>query len=588
MTTATQAPSRAPRLVARVLGFSFGVIALVLAAVFLVLSFQARARLTAAVTENLELSQQRFGDAEQRRKRDRLAQAAMLAESPTLKAAVDTYQSESRAGGPVDQLAETVRGELAKVQRVTGVPALSVTDGRGRIVVTVGPLAGDWTAGQVVAPRAWPTADPVEAVIRSGARVYLTTVVPLVLNDDVVGEFLLASPLDGAYARELAADADTEVVVLLDGEVVASSGPSSLSLALAQVRLPVSGTGTVIVGGDEYVVRQLSVVDHVATYALGSVSAAARASTADAAMVLTVVGVGSLLLAGLGSAWLARTLARPIDELTVTLTVMARERRFDDALIPAGASRELDDLTATFDSLRLSVKAAEADAEASYLGVIGSLAAALDARDRYTAGHSERVSALSVVVGRELGLSDHELDMLRLGALLHDIGKIGVPDAVLRKPGTLTDDEFTQIERHPTIGARILEPLRLFPEVLAIVELHHEQPDGRGYPHGLSGSRIPRLAAIVHGADAFDAITSARAYRPGRPVTDALAELARFAGTGFDLDVARVMTALPLVTLEAATRGPRSPLAKDTDAAGEVVLPFRALAANSARRSVGR
>ncbi len=586
MTTPAQAPSRAPRLVARVLGFSFGVIALVLAAVFLVLSWQARARLTAAVTENLERSQQRFGDAELRRKRDRLAQAAMLAESPTLKAAVDTYQSESRANGPVDQLAQTVRGELAKVQRVTGVPALSVTDGRGRIMATVGPLAEDWTTGQVVAPRAWPTADPVEAVVRSGARVYLTTVVPLVLTDEVVGEFLLASPLDGAFARELAADADTDVVVLLDGEVVASSGPPGLSLALAQVRLPVSGT--VSVGGDEYVVRQLSVVDRAATYALGSVSAATRASTADAAMVLAVVGVGSLLLAGLGSAWLARTLARPIDELTVTLAVMARERRFDDALIPAGASRELDDLTATFDSLRLSVKAAEADAEASYLGVIGSLAAALDARDRYTAGHSERVSALSVVVGRELGLCDHELDMLRLGALLHDIGKIGVPDAVLRKPGTLTDDEFAQIERHPTIGARILEPLRLQPEVLEIVELHHEQPDGRGYPHGLSGSQIPRLAAIVHGADAFDAITSARAYRPGRPVADALAELARFAGTGFDIDVARVMTALPLVTLEAATRGPQSPLTKDLDPSGEVVLPFRALAANSARRSVGR
>ena len=586
MSAAAQAPSRAPRLVARVLGFSFGVITLVLAAVFLVLSWQARARLTAAVTSNIERSQQRFSDAELRRKGARLAQAAMLAESPTLKAAVDTYQSESHSDGPVDELAETVRRELAKVQRVTGVPALSVTDARGRIVVTVGPLSEDWTPGRVVAPRAWPTADPVEAVIRSGAQVYLTTVVPLVLNDDVVGEFLLASPLDRAYARGLATDADTDVVVLLDGEVVASSGPSSLSLALAQVRLPVSGT--LVVGGDEYVVRRLSVVDRAATYALGSVSAATRASTADAAMVLSMVGLGSLLLAGLGSTWLARTLVRPIDELTGTLARMARERRFDDALTPAGASRELDDLTATFDSLRLSIKAAEADAEASYLGVIGSLAAALDARDRYTAGHSERVAALSVVIGRQMGLSGHELDMLRLGALLHDIGKIGVPDAILRKPGTLTDEEFAQIERHPAIGARILEPLRLQPEVLQIVELHHEQPDGRGYPHGMSGSQIPRLAAIVHGADAFDAITSARAYRPGRPVADALAELAKFAGTGFDMDVARVMTSLPLLTLEAATHGPLPPLSTDTESSREVVLPFRTLAADSARRSVGR
>ena len=206
------------------------------------------------------------------------------------------------------------------------------------------------------------------------------------------------------------------------------------------------------------------------------------------------VGVGALLLAGLGSLWLARTLARPLDELTGRLARMARERRFDEPLVPLGGSRELDALTETFDSLRHAIKAAEAEAETSYLGVIGSLAAALDARDRYTAGHSERVADLSVVVGRELGLSVGELDMLRLGALLHDIGKIGVPDAVLRKPGTLTDEEFAQIERHPTIGATILAPLRLQPEVLAIVELHHEQPDGRGYPHGLRGEQIPRFA----------------------------------------------------------------------------------------------
>ena len=584
MTPAAARPSRAPRLVAKVLGFSFGVIVLVLAAVFLVLSWQARARLTGAVTANLELSQQRFGDAEARRQRDRLAQAAMLAESPTLKAAIDTFQSEGRAGGPLDQLTGTVRGELAKVQQVTGVPALSVTDARGRVISTVGPLAVDWPAGLLVPPRTWSSAEPVEAVIRAGQRVYLTTVAPLVLGDDVVGEFLLAAPLDDTYARDLAADANTEVAVLLDGVVVAGSGATGLGAALSAAGLPAAGT--VDVHGNEYVVRRLSLVDHMAIYAIGSLGAATRAATADAATLLGVVGLGALLLAGLGSAWLARTLVRPIDELTSRLARMARERRFDEPLTVMGASRELDDLTDTFDSLRRAITSAEAEAEASYLGVIGALAAALDARDRYTAGHSERVAALSVVIGRELALADHELDMLRLGALLHDIGKIGVPDAVLRKPGTLTDEEFALIERHPAIGARILEPLRLPPEVLAIVELHHEQPDGHGYPHGLRRAQIPRLAAIVHGADAFDAITSARAYRPGRPISDALAELAKHAGTGFDHDVVRVLTSLPLATFDASLHL-AAPL--DDDAAvAHVVLPFRALAANSARQSVGR
>ena len=585
MTPAVHPRSRAPRLVVKVLGFSFGVIVLVLAAVLLVLSWQARARLTQAVTANLELSQKRFSDAEARRQRDRLMQAAILAESPTLKAAVDTYYSESRGGGPVDQLTETVRGELARVQRIMGIPALSVTDARGRIVAAAGPLAADWTAGAVVEPRAWTTADPVEAVIGSGARVYLTTIVPLVLGGDVVGEFLLAAPLDDAYARELAADAHTDVAVLIDGQVVAGSAHAALGPALARAGLPATGTFTV--DGDEYVVRRLSMVDDAAVYALGAVGAAVRSTVSDAATVLAIVGIGALLLAGLGSAWLARTLARPLDELTSRLARMARERRFDDALVPVGASRELDDLTETFDSLRHAIKAAEAEAEASYLGVIGSLAAALDARDRYTAGHSERVADLAVVIGRELRLSSHDLDMLRLGALLHDIGKIGVPDAVLRKPGTLTDEEFAQIERHPSIGATILAPLRLQPEVLAIVELHHEQPDGRGYPHGLRGEQIPRLASIVHGADAFDAITSARAYRPGRPVAEAITELKRHSGTGFDLEVMRVLTSLPMSTLEASTRS-RDLQQQTAGAPDPVVLPFRALAAKSARRSVGR
>ena len=366
---------------------------------------------------------------------------------------------------------------------------------------------------------------------------------------------------------------------------MAGAGADGLGAALSAAGLPAAGT--VDVHGNEYVVRRLSLVDHVAIYAIGSLGAATRAATTDAATLLGVVGLGALLLAGLGSAWLARTLVRPVDELTGRLARMARERRFDEPLAVMGASRELDDLTDTFDLLRRAITSAEAEAEASYLGVIGALAAALDARDRYTAGHSERVAALSVVIGRELALADHELDMLRLGALLHDIGKIGVPDAVLRKPGTLTDEEFALIERHPAIGARILEPLRLQPEVLAIVELHHEQPDGQGYPHGLIGSQIPRLAAIVHGADAFDAITSARAYRPGRPVGDALTELAKHVGTGFDPDVVRVLTSLPMATLDASLHL-AAPADDDVAAAAHVVLPFRALAANSARRTVGR
>ena len=136
-----------------------------------------------------------------------------------------------------------------------------------------------------------------------------------------------------------------------------------------------------------------------------------------------------------------------------------------------------------------SLQAAEAQTELAYVGAIKALAAALDARDAYTAGHSERVSALSVIIGRQMGLDQPQLDVLRLGALLHDIGKIGVADRVLQKNGPLTQEEFEIIKTHPTLGAHILRQIPFLSAHIPIVELHHERPDGRGYPQGCSATR---------------------------------------------------------------------------------------------------
>jgi len=203
------------------------------------------------------------------------------------------------------------------------------------------------------------------------------------------------------------------------------------------------------------------------------------------------------------------------------------------------------------------VASAEQETRSAYVGAIRALALALDARDPYTAGHAERVSAISVAIGREMALSDDELDVLRLGALLHDIGKIGVSDNVLRKPTKLSDEEYEVIKQHPALGARILRTVPFLAPHLPIVELHHERPDGRGYPHGLSRDETPLLARIVHVADAFDAITSARAYRSARGSAEALAELWRYSGTEFDAEVVQALSrAVPLINSEGSTAAP--------------------------------
>jgi putative nucleotidyltransferase with HDIG domain len=220
----------------------------------------------------------------------------------------------------------------------------------------------------------------------------------------------------------------------------------------------------------------------------------------------------------------------------------------------------MDALTSAFNDMMAAVRVAEDETRSAYVGTIRALALTLDARDPYTAGHSERVSALSVAVGRQMGLDEEDMEVLRLGALLHDIGKIGVPDDVLRKPGALTAEEFEAIKQHPALGARILRSVPFLAPHIPIVELHHERPDGSGYPHHLRGDEIPLLARIVHVTDAFDAMTSARAYRPGRTAAEALRELWRCAGAEFDAEIVRALAATLPSTDAAPQPEPRAAL----------------------------
>ncbi len=170
-----------------------------------------------------------------------------------------------------------------------------------------------------------------------------------------------------------------------------------------------------------------------------------------------------------------------------------------------------------------------------FLQGVQMLARALEAKDSYTRGHSIRVSQYAVATASRMGFEGGSLDGIRLGGELHDIGKIGTREAVLHKPGSLTDDEFRQISEHPLLGERMLSPLaQESPDVLRIVRSHHERLDGRGFPDGLRGEKIPIEARIVAVADAFDAMTTRRPYRDSRPPDVALAELRRVAGSQLD------------------------------------------------------
>ena len=149
--------------------------------------------------------------------------------------------------------------------------------------------------------------------------------------------------------------------------------------------------------------------------------------------------------------------------------------------------------------------------------MVQALTSAIDAKDPYTCGHSDRVARISVCLGKHLGCDVDELNRLYMGGLLHDIGKIGIDDTVLRKPGRLTPEEFEHIKLHPELGYNILRDVKQLGDVLPIVLHHHESWDGSGYPHNLAGEEIPLLARICAVADAFDAMSSDRPYRKGMP-----------------------------------------------------------------------
>jgi putative nucleotidyltransferase with HDIG domain len=168
-----------------------------------------------------------------------------------------------------------------------------------------------------------------------------------------------------------------------------------------------------------------------------------------------------------------------------------------------------------------------------YLSTIASLARTIEAKDPYTGGHTERVGDYTLMLARELGFGEEELEAVEMGAIIHDIGKIGIPDRILLKPGRLDTDEFSEMRRHPEISSYILEGLDLPQIVHDMARNHHERFDGNGYPDGLAGEEIPLAARILTVADAFDAMTSDRPYRSALAVEDALAEIRRNAGTQF-------------------------------------------------------
>ena len=215
-----------------------------------------------------------------------------------------------------------------------------------------------------------------------------------------------------------------------------------------------------------------------------------------------------------------------------------------DSRVEIGSGDEFEELAGSFNAMadhlgrefRIQARLIEELAQ-NDLGTLTALARTVDTNSPWTAGHSERVTNLAMNLGRELGMSTHEIDLLRRGGLLHDIGKLGVSQSILDKPGKLTEEETAVMRRHPSKGAEILEPIPNLQKVIPIVSQHHERFDGKGYPHGLSGEDISLHARILALADVVDALISDRPYRPGWSREKVLVYTRENSGSQFDPSV---------------------------------------------------
>ena len=372
-----------------------------------------------------------------------------------------------------------------------------------------------------------------------------------------LGAALFGVRVEDSMIRHLRNLVETDlVIVTADGRVLASSLPATLAHEVARQQPLFDGPTprTVEARGSSYLATaRVSSLDYggsrIARIYLRRLDGADQLAYRigrDLLAIGLVAGVLAFVFAWLG----ARRITLPLRKLSATMSEMARTGEPASDFPSAGGDREVRLIENTFRQLVISLEESQRARERSYVEAVGAVVTAADARDHETTGHSFRVAHYAVALARATGLRGDSLQAIEWGALLHDVGKMVVPDDILRKVGPLTEDEWHIMRQHPTWGFDMLAEVGFLQQpALEIVYSHHERWDGRGYPRGLSGEAIPLAARIFAVVDTYDAITSDRPYRRAHSHHAALAEVQRVAGQQLDPRVVEAFGTIPEVEL---------------------------------------
>lgn len=445
----------------------------------------------------------------------------IVAENPSLKAGIELARLQPND----DQARATLEDQLSEYGELLGFDVLWAQTAGNRALAGVVRKAGRLQAVPVNSVQL-----AADGIVRLGEDVYFVSTLPVNIGSDYVGSLTIGRTFD-------LAEFSSPTVLSHNGRII---GSNIQDYEVDELNQALSGCD----GRDEcevelhgetmlsLAVTSLSLGDHYRLRSLQSVDRASRPVQTVVAGVFTVAASIAFIAVLLVSGVSARSIVRP-------LTSLAKQLRSNhpDGSLPtidlSSTTYEVDELVRAFNRASTSVKEGRERLSQASTEFIASISSAVDARDVYTAGHSRRVSEYSSAIAESMGLTE-QLEVVRVGALLHDVGKIGIPDEILQKAGPLTEREFDYIKQHPAIGKRILDRIEAFDRYVPVVELHHENHDGSGYPWGLRGVQIPIAARIVHVADAYDAMVTNRPYRQGMSHQFALEVLVQNAGSQFD------------------------------------------------------
>jgi len=454
----------------------------------------------------------------------------IVAENPPLKAGLQLLLVHAKSASA----RLTLEDQLREIADTLSFDFLMVSNSDGV------PLAGIIRIDdQLVAMGMHRMKPPQQGFFTLGANTYQLNSFPIDINEENIGVLSIGERFD-------LSEFSTPTILTQDGEILRSSVPNASS---AELESAVRGCGNQAecetnIAGEVYMTLAADTVNFGNGYtlrSLQSVDSISRPVQGVVREVFLIATLGALAAAAALSLFSSRSIVRPIAAVVSSLRQSEATGTLPSFQSTPASIHEIRELIESFTRAASAVQESREDLQRAYLEFIGSLAGALDARDDYTAGHSRRVSYYSCAIAEALNITGSELEVIRVGALLHDIGKIGVTDSVLRKPSRLTSEEMAEVQQHPSIGRRILEGVRGFQQYLPIVELHHENWDGTGYPLHLADVKVPLCARITHVADAYDAMTSARSYRSALSHEAAIRELKRCAGTQFDPEIVKAL-----------------------------------------------